>query len=62
MKGPLTVRIGGTNVNLISQRLIALKSSIPKKSFQENREVCQKLNIGKLLNSDNFCYIQDLLY
>lgn len=41
MKGPLIVRIGGTNVNLISQRLIALKSSIPKEFSRKPRSLSE---------------------
>lgn len=41
MKGPLTVRIGGTNINLISQRLIALRSSIPKEFSRNPRSLSE---------------------
>ncbi|XP_029676799.1 uncharacterized protein LOC115243742 [Formica exsecta] len=41
MKGPLTVRIGNTNTNLISQRLIALKNSIPKEISRKPRSLSE---------------------
>jgi len=41
MKGPLTIRIGNANTNLISQRLIALKSSIPKEFSRKPRSLSE---------------------
>lgn len=39
MKGPLIVRIGNANTNLISQRLIALRSLIPKEFSRKPRNL-----------------------
>jgi len=41
MKGPLRVRIRSTNTNLISQRLIALRSSIPKEFSRKPRSLSE---------------------
>lgn len=41
MKGPLTIRIGSTNTNLISEHLIKLKSSVPKEFSRKLRSLSE---------------------
>lgn len=41
MKGPLTIRIGSTNTNLISEHLIKLKSSVPKEFSRKPRSLSE---------------------